>query len=68
MNAAELLNSPEDLKVARGSYRLMPTEDMMPSLVSDYRSMSAMIFGDKPSLDDILSELSAIEKELNGND
>ena len=55
-------------EMARGSYRLMPTEDMMPSLVSDYRSMSAMIFGDKPSLDDILSELAAIEKELNRDD
>ena len=48
-----------------GSYRLMPTEDMMGPLREDYKHMQNMIFGDVPSLDDILSEIAIVEEELN---
>jgi len=51
-----------------GSYRLMPTEDMIGPLREDYTHMKTMIFGEIPPLEDILSELSVIEEELNGNE
>ena len=38
---------------------------MMPSLIRDYDSMSAMIFGDIPSQEDILTEIAQVGDELN---
>ncbi|MBQ3736539.1 MAG: nucleotidyl transferase AbiEii/AbiGii toxin family protein [Candidatus Methanomethylophilaceae archaeon] len=48
-----------------GSYRLMPTDDMIGPLREDYAHMRDMIFGDIPSLEDILTEISQVEDELN---
>lgn len=49
----------------KGSYKLMPTEEMIELLKEDYAHMKNMIFGDVPSLKDILSEIADVEKELN---
>jgi hypothetical protein len=37
---------------------------MIPALRRDYDQMSAMIFGDTPSFDAILSSLESASKEL----
>lgn len=49
-----------------GTYRLTPTEEMLPLLKEDYRKMESMIFGPIPSFEDILKEIAEVEKELNG--
>ena len=48
-----------------GSFKLMPTPINIPELKKDYRSMQIMIFGVKPSFDDILDKLQNLENEIN---
>ena len=48
-----------------GSFKLMPTSINIPELKKDYKSMQVMIFGDKPSFDDILDALQNLENEIN---
>jgi len=48
-----------------GSLRLLPPEHHVAELQRDYRSMQAMLFGDIPSFDAIMTELSALEKIIN---
>ena len=48
-----------------GSLKLMPRDDRMGALQSDYRSMAVMIFGNPPSLESILNTLAELEQKVN---
>jgi hypothetical protein len=49
-----------------GSIRLVPASSAMPALAEDYRAMRDMIFGEYPTLDEIMTELRDLEERLNG--
>jgi hypothetical protein len=49
---------------AEGHFSIYPSDQMIPGLRRDYDQMSAMIFGDTPSFDAILSSLESASKEL----
>ena len=54
------------LEVAeRGKFRLQPTADMLGPLAQDYAAMATMIFGQVPSLDDVLASVARAEAALN---
>jgi hypothetical protein len=44
----------------------MPSERMREALHADYRPMTGMIFGDGPSLEDILASVEDVERRVNG--
>lgn len=46
--------------------KLIPSENRQKEIRSDYEEMQEMIFGERPSLDDIFSCLSNFENELHG--
>lgn len=48
-----------------GSMKLMPQESGLKILRSDYRHMQSMLYGDKPSFDEILNTIEALENEIN---
>jgi hypothetical protein len=48
-----------------GSIRLVPADAAMPALAEDYRAMRDMIFGDYPSIEEIVLELRGLEQRLN---
>jgi hypothetical protein len=48
-----------------GTFRLVPTDDMMKKLAADYTRMSAMIFGDPPAFEAIMASISELEQFLN---
>lgn len=48
-----------------GTYRLVPTEAMRKNLAADYDRMSAMIFGEPPTFDDVMKSIEALEQYLN---
>jgi len=48
-----------------GNYRLVPTEAMRKKLAADYDRMSAMIFGEPPTFDDVMTSIEALEQYLN---
>lgn len=50
----------------RGTFTLMPSERMREALRADYRAMTGMIFGDVPSLEDILASVEDVERCANG--
>jgi Nucleotidyl transferase AbiEii toxin, Type IV TA system len=50
-----------------GSFRLVPTEEMQKKLAADYRRMSAMIFGQAPSFDTVMTSILDLENFLNGD-
>lgn len=49
-----------------GSLRLIPPAIRRDSLVRDYEQMAPMLFGDVPTLDDILAQLADLERRING--
>jgi len=49
-----------------GSIKLMPPENCISILFDDYGHMKNMIFGEKPSFEEILNTLLRMEKEING--
>ena len=49
----------------RGTMRLMPPEYNIQKLKDDYVHMQNMIFGEKPSFDEILEGIAKLEKEIN---
>jgi len=53
-----------DLAV-RGSLRVLPPEHRIRVLRQDYREMAVMIFGDAPSFENIMKQLSNLEAEIN---
>lgn len=50
----------------RGTLRLMPPEHHVQKLRDDYAHMENMIFGEKPTFDEILWGIKNLEKEING--
>ena len=54
----------EDAK--QGRIRLMPPSYNMPVLRDDYQHMQDMIFGDRPSFDELLVFLQRFEHTLQG--
>ncbi|ESQ75044.1 nucleotidyl transferase AbiEii/AbiGii toxin family protein [Asticcacaulis sp. AC402] len=48
-----------------GTYRLRPTEDMRSRLQRDYARMSAMIFGEAPNFETVMSSVDALEDFVN---
>ena len=48
-----------------GTMRLMPPEYNIQKLKDDYAHMQNMIFGEKPSFDEILYGIAALESEIN---
>ncbi len=48
-----------------GTYRLMPTEEMVRRLAADYERMSAMIFGARPKFADVMVSIEEMEKFMN---
>lgn len=50
-----------------GSLRLLPGEHLLAALEADYRAMSDMIFGQIPDFADIVTQLRALENEINGS-
>ncbi|MCY4006341.1 MAG: hypothetical protein OXE84_05885 [Rhodobacteraceae bacterium] len=52
---------------APGTFALRPVGDMIDRLAWDYDNTQAMIFGDAPDLEDILSSIGEIEDTLNRN-
>jgi hypothetical protein len=50
----------------KGNIKLLPKAEHRAGLLKDYKSMEEMIFGEKPRLDEILTSLSSLEKEING--
>lgn len=55
-------------KAKPGSFRLVPDEDRGKALRADYREMGIMIFGEVPSLDEIIRALHKLEDEINNMD
>lgn len=48
-----------------GSMKLMPLEHNLKTLYDDYEHMQNMLFGEKPSFDEILKAISNLENEIN---
>ena len=48
-----------------GSLRLVPPAFRMTELEEDYQNMRYMLYGDIPSLDQIMQRLTSLEKEIN---
>jgi len=44
--------------------RLVPTDSVCNALKDDYKAMSNMIYGEKPSYDELVSYISELEKEI----
>ncbi len=49
----------------RGTMRLMPPEYNLDKLRADYEHMQNMLFGNKPSFDEILDGIAKLEAEIN---
>ena len=49
-----------------GTFALLPHDAMAGALRNDYENTRAMIFGDFPAFDTILSSIANIEAKLNG--
>lgn len=49
-----------------GSLRLLPGEHLLAAVEADYRAMSDMIFGQIPDFSEIVTQLRALENEING--
>lgn len=49
-----------------GTMKLMPPEHNLSALYADYEHMLNMIFGNKPSFDEILQSIKKLEEEING--
>ena len=48
-----------------GSLRLAPSQNRVAELQRDYEAMRLMLFGNRPSLDEIVEEMSALEERIN---
>lgn len=48
-----------------GTLRLMPPDDCLTALRTDYEHMKNMIFGEKPEFEEILTTIQEIEREIN---
>lgn len=50
----------------RGTLRLIPREETLKALETDYAAMAHMIFGRVPSFADIVTQLQGLEDSING--
>ena len=50
----------------RGTMKLLPPDYNMAKLRFDYEHMQNMIFGSKPSFDEIMKAMAQLEEEING--
>jgi hypothetical protein len=48
-----------------GGYRLVPTPEMRDRLSRDYERMSAMIFGEIPKFEDVMTSIAELEEFVN---
>ena len=49
----------------RGTMRLMPPDYNLDKLRDDYEHMQNMLFGDKPSFEEIMQGIKKLEKNIN---
>ena len=49
----------------RGTMRLMPPEYNLDKLRDDYEHMQNMLFGDKPSFEEIMEGIAKLEADIN---
>lgn len=49
-----------------GTVRLVPSADAIKDLSVDYDHMKDMIYGEKPSFDEIMGSIAKLEEEING--
>lgn len=66
-HARMFFNRPDfDLaSAAPGGFALMPHDEMVDQLRTDYRAMTGMIFGEPPAFDDVLASIAMLERQLN---
>ena len=50
----------------RGTFKLIPSAANLIELETDYRDMTAMIFGDVPAFKLIINTLHTLESQING--
>ena len=48
-----------------GTIKLVPDEAAIKDLSVDYDHMKDMIYGEKPSFDEIMNSIAGLEKEIN---
>jgi hypothetical protein len=48
-----------------GSLKLLPGDEQRRTLKDDYRKMQAMLFGERPEFDQIITVLQELEREIN---
>jgi hypothetical protein len=67
LHARLFFGSPDlGLETAQpGTFTLLPTRAMREALARDYRAMVGMVFGEPPSLDDVLEGVAAVERTIN---
>jgi hypothetical protein len=66
-HARMFFNRPDlDLATAMpGTFALMPHDDMLANLRTDYAAMAGMIFGEIPKFDEIATSISTFETRIN---
>ena len=50
----------------RGTMKLLPPEYNVAKLRSDYEHMQNMLFGERPSFEEIMNAIARLEKDING--
>jgi hypothetical protein len=50
----------------KGTIKLVPDQYRIDELEKDYKAMQDMLFGDKPSFNEIMDSLRELEKKING--
>jgi hypothetical protein len=65
-HARMFFNRPDfDLaNAAPGGFALMPHDDMVDQLRTDYRAMTGMIFGEPRAFEDVVASVKFLEKKL----
>jgi hypothetical protein len=53
------------LEARPGSFRLLPRDERVSELRRDYQAMRVMFFDDPPEFDDLMNDLSVLEREIN---
>ena len=48
-----------------GSFKLMPPDHTLTAMQNDYEAMQEMIFGERPTFDEIMTSLEKLEIEIN---
>ncbi|MEG1509168.1 MAG: nucleotidyl transferase AbiEii/AbiGii toxin family protein [Clostridia bacterium] len=48
-----------------GNFKLVPSDEILKKVSNDYKNMQNMLFGEKPTMDEIIENLKMLEKEIN---